>query len=327
MVKVSMPASPLPSPGLTRRTTTGCLGSALPARLGDNTFVPPLLRSLRPHQWTKNWFVFAPLVFGRALGEPISLGRSAAAFALFCALSSAVYLLNDLVDRDRDRLHPQKRNRPIASGTLDPRVAFVAMLGLAAAALAGAFALNPTLLALAGTYAIVNIAYSFGLKRIVIVDVMIVSSGYVLRVLAGGAAIAVPVSAWLLLCTIFLALFLALSKRRHELVTAVADASLQREVLGHYSPAFVDQMINVVSASTLLSYALYTTSPETLERFGSRFLLYTIPFVLFGIFRYLYLTYQVHNEHSPTEAMLTDAPFVVNLALWGIAAVAVVYWP
>lgn len=284
-----------------------------------------LVRSLRPPQWAKNLFVLAPLVFGRALDEPESLVRATLAFAAFCAASSALYLVNDVQDRESDRLHPLKRLRPIAAGTLPAPVA----LGSAAALLAAAAALGAPLgagfLAIVAGYALLNLAYSAGLKHVVILDVMIVAVGFVLRVLAGGVAVDVAVSSWLLLCTIFLALFLAFSKRRHEIVLLAEEARGQRRVLDHYSPAFLDQMINVVTASAVVSYALYAISPETAERFQSRWLVYTVPLVLFGIFRYLYLVYQKPHEKNPTEAILTDPPFLLNLALWTLAVLWIVY--
>lgn len=283
------------------------------------------MRSLRPHQWAKNLFVLAPLVFAHGLKSPLLVGRGVAAFAAFCAASSAVYLLNDLRDRDRDRHHPLKRHRPIAAGTV-PRSAAVAaaavllaVAGGIAAALGAAFSL-----VLVG-YLTLNLLYTLGLKQVVILDVLLISIGFVLRVLAGGAAVGVEVSRWLLLCTIFLALFLAFSKRRHEIELLEARAADQRQVLSQYSPAFLDQMINVVTASAVVSYALYAIAPETTEKYDTQDLIWTIPMVLFGIFRYLFLVYQRPGERNPTEALLSDAPFVVNLLLWGAAVVWIVY--
>ena len=229
------------------------------------------------------------------------------------------------MDRERDRLHPLKKFRPIASGELKVQAAAIAMFIIASLALAGSWYLGLDFLAVAAIYLIINLFYSTGLKKVVIVDVMVVGLGYVLRVLAGGMAIDVTVSSWLLLCTIFMALFLTFSKRRHELVLLDESAAAQREVLGHYSPAFLDQMMNVVTASTLMSYALWATAPETTAKFGSGSLVYTVPFVLFGIFRYLYLIYQVRDERNPTESMLSDVPFLLNLALWGLSVLLILY--
>ncbi len=285
----------------------------------------PLLRALRPAQWTKNLFVLAPLVFARGLLDGDLIARSLMAFAAFCAAASAVYLLNDLRDRDADRQHPLKKNRPIASGALSTGTAAVAAAVLAVAAMASGAVLGWHFVLVVAVYLLLNIGYSLGLKRVVILDVMIVGMGFVLRVLAGGVAVDVALSRWLLLCTIFVSLFLVLSKRRHELVLLADEAARQRLVLEHYSATFLDQMINVVTASTVVCYALYAVAPETDQKYDTNYLVYTIPLVLFGIFRYLYLTYQSRNPRNPTEAMLRDVPFLVNLALWGLAVTGIVY--
>lgn len=284
-----------------------------------------LLRSLRPTQWAKNLFVLAPLVFAHGLLFEELVVRGLVAFACFCAASSAVYLFNDLRDREADRLHPVKQFRPIAAGTLPATVAAVAALLLVVvAAVAGAW-LGDAFLAILAVYLLLNVGYTLGLKQVVILDVMIIAVGFVLRVLAGGAAVGVEVSRWLLLCTIFLALFLAVSKRRHEIDLMAEKATEGRRVLGHYSPAFLDQMINVVTASAVVSYALYAVAPETTEKYDTQDLVYTIPLVLFGIFRYLYLVYQRPGKASPTEAILSDPPFLVNIVLWGLAVLWIVY--
>jgi 4-hydroxybenzoate polyprenyltransferase len=285
-----------------------------------------LIVSLRPAQWSKNLFVLAPLVFAEALFEPALVVRALLAFAVWSAAASSVYLVNDIRDRPKDRLHPIKRLRPIATGALAPAVAGGAAALLAALALGGALWLGSRFSVILLVYLVLNGLYSFGLKNVVIVDVMVVAIGYVLRVEAGAAAIEVKVSTWILLCTIFVALFLAFSKRRHELLLLSEKAAGQRDVLLHYGPTFLDQMINVVTASTILCYALYTLAPETVERFGTNALIYTLPFVLFGIFRYLYLVYQVANPRNPTEAILHDVPSVLNVALWGLAVIAVIYF-
>jgi 4-hydroxybenzoate polyprenyltransferase len=281
-----------------------------------------MLRSLRPAQWVKNAFVLAPLVFARRLGDIDSLHRALLAFLLFCAASSAVYLLNDLRDREEDSNHPVKRHRPIAAGIVPAWFAVLGFLVLAAVALVGAWWLGTRFFVLTVIYVALNLLYSFGLKRLVILDVMTVAIGFVVRVMAGGAAIDVKVSSWLLLCTTFVALFLAFSKRRHELDQAAEGAVDQRQVLSQYSASFLDQMINVVTASTVVAYSLYAISPSGAGGADASHMIYTVPLVLFGIFRYLYLVYQRPDHKSPTEALLTDGPFLVNLALWG----AVVLW-
>jgi 4-hydroxybenzoate polyprenyltransferase len=287
--------------------------------------ITPLLRSLRPLQWTKNLFVLAPLVFGRLLSDAGAVQRALLALVAFCCASSAVYLINDLRDREADRNHPLKRLRPLAAGTLSVPVAVAAVAVLVGAALAIAFYLGRPFAVVLGTYLLLNVLYTLWFKHMVILDVMSISLGFVLRVLAGAEAAGVEVSRWLFLCTIFLALFLAFSKRRHEITLLAGAASGQRRVLDHYSPAFLDQMINVVTASSVVAYALYSVAPETVEKYHTEHLIYTIPMVLYGIFRYLYLMYQRPGERNPTEAILRDPPFLINLLLWGLAVVWIVY--
>lgn len=285
----------------------------------------PLFRALRPTQWVKNVFVLAPLVFAEQLTDPAVLMKAILAFFAFCAAASAIYLINDLGDREEDRLHPLKKHRPIASGALSLGVARVAAGVLAAAGVSMALYLGWSFTILLAVYLSINLAYSNGLKKFVILDVMAVSSGYVIRVIAGGEAIQVAVSNWLLLATTFLALFLIFSKRRHELLLLADDASEHRSVLSHYSPLFLDQMINVVTASTVITFALYAMDPETVARFGSDRLVYTMPLVLFGVFRYLYLIYQRKDKRNPTEALLFDLPFMANVVLWGLLVLWIVY--
>ena len=284
-----------------------------------------MIRLLRPAHWVKNVFVLAPLVFAGKLSDPDSLRDGLMAFGAFCLASSAVYVFNDIRDRAEDRLHPLKRHRPIAAGTVAVPTAIVMGLALALVSLTLASSLGWSFFTVLAIYLVVNQLYSAGLKHTVILDVMIVSFGFVLRVVAGGFAVNVQVSAWLVLCTFFIALFLAFSKRRHELILLADDASGQRPVLSHYSPAFLDQMINVVTASTVVSYAMYAVSPETVEKFHTRDLVFTIPMVLFGIFRYLYLIYQEPSSRNPTEAILRDPPFLINILIWAAAALWIVY--
>jgi 4-hydroxybenzoate polyprenyltransferase len=288
--------------------------------------IAALLRSMRLKQWPKNSFVLAPLVFGRLLGDRNAILHALVGVVAFCLVSSAVYLLNDIKDREEDRNHPLKRHRPLAAGTLKVPVAVAALVVLAGAALALAIPLGMSFALILGGYFVMNVLYTGGLKHVVILDVMIISCGFVLRVLAGAAATGVQVSSWLLLCTIFLSLFLAFSKRRHEITLLAEGATSQRRVLQSYSAAFLDQMINVVTASAVVSYALYAVAPETVEKYHTQHLVYTIPLVLFGIFRYLYLMYQQAGERNPTEAILGDPPFLINMVLWGLAVVLIVYY-
>jgi 4-hydroxybenzoate polyprenyltransferase len=283
-----------------------------------------LLVSLRPHQWTKNLFVLAALGFSKHLFDGDAAMRAGAAFAVFCLLSGAVYLVNDLADMERDRLHPVKRTRPIASGALGVPAARTAAASLFALGLLAAFTLGPGFFLCALAYLALNLAYSFGLKDVVILDVLTIAIGFVLRAVAGAVAIQVVFSDWLLVCTILLALFLALAKRRHELVT-LEDAAAHRRILVEYSPYLLDQMIAVVTASCLTAYAFYTLAPETVEKYRTDRLAFTIPFVIYGIFRYLYLVHRKEQGGSPTDLLLADRPLLAAVALWAVAVVAIVY--
>ena len=288
--------------------------------------IRPLVRSLRPTQWAKNLFVLAPAVFAGVLLDERVAVRVALALVAFCFASSAVYLVNDLRDREEDRRHPLKRHRPLAAGTLSVPAAVVAVVVLAGAAAAISLYLGLPFALILGGYLLLNLLYTLRLKHMVILDVMAISMGFVLRVEAGAEASDVAVSRWLFLCTTFLALFLAFSKRRHEITLLAGEAAGQRRVLDQYSPAFLDQMINVVTASSVVSYALYAVAPETVQKYHTYDLVYTIPMVLYGIFRYLYLMYQQPGERNPTEAILRDPPFLINMVLWGAAVVWIVYF-
>jgi 4-hydroxybenzoate polyprenyltransferase len=286
-----------------------------------------LLRSLRPEQWTKNLVVFAGVLFGGGLLDAGSLFLAVAAFAVFCALSGAVYLFNDLADREVDQRHPLKRHRPIASGHLPPRVAILAALGISGGSMAAAAAISPTFAAVAAAYLVVLLLYSAALKHYVIIDALTIAAGFVLRAVAGAVAVSVPISQWLLVCTTLLALFLAFSKRRHELTLLNETATDHRKILGEYSPYLLDQMIAVVTASTLIAYSVYATSPETALRLGTSRLGLTIPFVLYGIFRYLYLVHQKRGGGSPAALLLSDRPLLTCVALWGVSVALILYSP
>ena len=283
-----------------------------------------LALSLRPRQWIKNFFVFAAVIFSQQLFTP-ALWRAAEAFLIFCALSSAMYLVNDVMDRDKDRLHPRKRERPVAAGRLSPRAAVAACVLLLLAALLAAAVLSHALLLVAVGYATLVTAYSLGLKDVVILDVIVVACGFVLRAVAGAVAVDVEISGWLLICTVQIALFLALGKRRHEYLTLEGEAARHRPILAEYSAGLLDQMIAVVTASTVTAYALYTMSPETVAKFHTRWLPVTLPFVLYGIFRYLYLLYRKELGGNPSEVVLNDRPLLINTLCW-IAAVLVILY-
>ena len=288
------------------------------------SLVRALLVSLRPHQWTKNLVVLAPLGFSKHLFDPDAALRAVAAFAVFCVLSGAVYVVNDLADVERDRLHPLKRTRPIASGALEASVAraFAGLLLLGG--LAAAWALGRGFLLCVLGYLALNLAYTLRFKDVVILDVLAIAIGFVLRAVSGALAIQVVFSDWLLVCTILLALFLALAKRRHELVL-LGDAAGHRRALAEYSPYLLDQMIAVVTASCLTAYAFYTLAPETVEKYRTDRLAFTIPFVIYGIFRYLYLVHRREQGGSPSDVLLADRPLLLAVAAWALAVVAIVY--
>jgi 4-hydroxybenzoate polyprenyltransferase len=286
--------------------------------------VTGLVASLRPHQWVKNLFLFAGLVFGQKLFTP-AVWTAGAAFLIFCGLSGAVYLLNDVADRGRDRLHPDKRHRPVAAGHLSVPAAVTAAIVLIVAGLAASVWLSRGFALAALSYVALLTAYSAWLKHLVIVDVLVVAIGFVLRAVAGALAVQVAISGWLLICTFLIALFLALGKRRHEVLTLEGAAPQHRAILAEYSAALLDQMIAVVTASTVTAYALYTMSPETVAKFHTALLPATLPFVLYGIFRYLYLLYQRHLGGNPADAVLRDRALLLNTLLWMGSVLLIIY--
>lgn len=286
-----------------------------------------LFLSLRPAQWTKNLLVFAGLLFGRRLLDLRAVGDALLAFVVFCALSGVVYVMNDIVDRDSDRSHPLKARRPIASGALPAGIAAAGAGIIGAGAFALATVLGWRFALVAVGYVALQALYSGPLKHIVIIDVLTLAIGFVLRAVAGAVAVDVEISHWLLVCTVLLALFVALAKRRHEIVLLADDAAAHRPILGEYSPYLLDQMIAVVTASTLIAYIFYTVSPETQEKFGTPWLGLTIPFPLYGIFRYLYLVHRREGGGSPADLLLTDRPLLMCVALWALAVAAIIYRP
>ncbi len=294
---------------------------------GRRSVLASLLLSLRPHQWTKNLLVFAGLLFGKKLFDLIALARATEAFAIFCALAGVVYLVNDIVDRETDQRHPTKSRRPIAAGDLPVPWAIVAAFVIGAGALVAAFSLGRWFGVVAATYVILQFLYSFKLKHIVIMDALTLAIGFVLRAVAGTVVLDVMISHWLLVCTILLALFMALAKRRHEIVLLADGATSHRPILGEYSEYLLDQMIAVVTASTLIAYIFYTISPETEQKFGTSWLGLTIPFPIYGIFRYLYLVHRREGGGSPADMLLNDRPLLACVILWVIAVVLIVYQP
>ena len=284
-----------------------------------------LFRAMRPRQWTKNFLVFVAVIFAKKLGDTHLVFLAALAFIAFCALASATYLLNDLLDLERDRQHPTKRFRPLTSGDLSPRTATIASLVLTLVAYGlGAYVGFWFAFTLA-VYHVLTMGYSYWLKNIVILDVFAVATMFVIRAIAGAAAVSVEISPWLVVCTTFLALFLAINKRRNELLVLEQEATGHRATLGEYSPHLLDQMSTTVTAATVISYALYTLDPTTVSKMGTPYMYLTIPFVLFGLFRYMYLSYQREAGGAPERVLLTDRPLLVAVLLWALTVVAVVY--
>ena len=281
-----------------------------------------LLAAMRPRQWAKNLVLLAPLVFALKATDPASAGRALLGLVAFCLVASAAYLANDIADRERDRLHPEKRTRPVATGELSTRAAGGASLGLGAAGLALSAALGWPFFACAAGYLVLQAAYSTFLKRVAVVDVFAIAAGFVLRVVAGAEAVDVPISNWLYLRTLLLALFLALEKRRAELVLLGGEAENHRGILASYTVPLLDQLVTIVAGTTVLAYALYTLAPDTVQKFGTDRLKLTIPFVLFGIFRYLYLVHRHGEGGQPERVLFQDRATQLNL----LAYVGVVAW-
>jgi 4-hydroxybenzoate polyprenyltransferase len=304
-------------------TAPGTASDAVPGR----SLALHLFLALRPAQWTKNLVLFAGLLFGKRLFEAPAVVDAVSAFAVFCTVSGAVYLVNDIADRESDRRHPLKARRAIASGALPVPVAAGAALAFAAFGLAAAYLIGRSFAAVTAAYVVLQILYSSRLKHIVIIDVLTIAIGFALRAAAGAVAVHVQISHWLLVCAILLALFIALAKRRHEIVLLAGGATDHRPILGEYSAYLLDQMIGVVTASTLISYVFYTISPETQAKFGSAWLGLTIPFPLYGIFRYLYLVHQREGGGSPSDLFLTDRPLLICVGLWALAVALIIYRP
>ncbi len=288
------------------------------ARLLQEVFA--VIGILRPRQWTKNLFLFAGLVFSQNLFNPPLFFRVLLAFAVFCLLSGSVYIINDLIDLAEDRKHYLKRKRPLASGRISVRRAICIFFILLMVSLLMAFSLGSAFLAVGLLYFLLVTGYSLWLKHLVIIDVFAVASGFLLRVVAGGVVIGVRISPWLLICTLLLALFLALTKRRYEYVALENNGTEHRRVLADYSVAYLDQLISIVTASTIMAYSLYTFTAGRTEYF-----MLSIPFVIYGIFRYLFLVHKREMGGSPEDVLLQDRPFIVNICLWVLVCVVILY--
>ncbi|MAT38779.1 MAG: decaprenyl-phosphate phosphoribosyltransferase, partial [Ectothiorhodospiraceae bacterium] len=268
--------------------------------------ISAIFQTMRPKHWTKNLFVLAPLLFSQHLFELSNILYAVAGFFLFSFISSSIYLLNDAIDAESDKLHPVKKHRPIAAGVLPKSIAYISSIVLAGVTLGTAFITKTEFGYVLAGYFSLNVLYTLYLKKAVIVDVMTIAISFLLRIIAGAVIIAVPISEWLLICGSLLALFLGFSKRRHEISVMDEEASKHRPVLNEYNIGFLDQMISLVTASTLISYMLYTVDEDTVARFGSKYLIATVPFVLYGLFRYLYVLHLHELGGSPTRALLTD---------------------
>ncbi len=277
-----------------------------------------ILQELRIRQWTKNFVLFAGVIFSHQFQDATELRRAVAGFVAFCLLSSVVYVLNDIADVKNDRVHPKKSKRPIASGKIRMPAAWAIVIVLLFMGGVVAARLGPRFLEVAGAYLGLMVLYTVLLKRVVMVDVMVISIGFVLRAVAGVAALTHPVqlSPWLLLCTFFLALFLGVGKRRNERILLAEQAHHHRQTLAEYPPELIDQLIPVVTAATVISYSIYTVSPATVDRVGGPQLVYTVPFVVFGVFRYLYLVFRRSQGGAPADTLLTDPPTLCNVVLW-----------
>lgn len=284
-----------------------------------------LLASLRPYQWTKNVLVFAGLVFSLNLLSPTKTAVAVGAFVCFCAASSSVYLFNDIRDREHDRLHPEKRLRPIAAGRVSVAAAAVASAALAVASVVGSLLLNRDFALVVLGYLLLQTLYSMGLKQIAIVDVLCIATGFVLRAVAGAVVVEEPLSAWLLICTSFLSLFIALSKRRHEVSVLSAGGVEHRPSLAGYTVSLLDQLIAVATAATLISYALYTMDPVTVAKFDTSYLPITLPVAVYGLFRFLTLVHRDRLVGDPSLALLRDRQIAGAVVVWGLIVVAILY--
>lgn len=280
------------------------------------------IKLLRPKQWIKNLFVIAPLVFAKHIFEYNYVTKVITAFVLFCFISSCVYILNDIIDCDKDRLHPKKKNRPIASGIISKVEGSIVIAVLLPLVLFISFYIDLYFGFVILLYFANNLLYTFIVKHVVILDAMSIAMGFLLRVIGGALIIRVYISPWILLCTLLLALFLGFSKRRNELVVLENGAENHRKILEEYSLEFIDNMLSIVTASTVMAYSLYTFSTNN----GNYYMMLTIPFVLYGIFRYQYIIYKKNEGGSPEETVLSDIPLIASIVLWGIVSVIILYF-
>ena len=291
---------------------------------GEGGKVFDLLRLMRPHQWVKNVFVFTGLLFGHAWHDPNLVSRVVLTFLAFCLVSSAVYVFNDIVDLEQDRLHPKKRFRPLAAGQVGTSAAMILAAVLAMPGFALAYGTSPTVLIILLGYALMNFAYSLRLKHVVILDVFIIATGFMLRILAGTLGVGIPPSQWLLLCGLMVTLFLGFTKRRAEIIALVEDKAAHRKVLEHYSPVLLDKMIGITAAGLIMSYSLYTMNADTIRIHGTANLIYTVPFVMYGVFRYIYLLHHQSRGGDPSHDLVRDPHLFVVVGAWLVTTILLI---
>lgn len=289
------------------------------------SYLTNYIKLIRPHQWIKNLIVFGPLIFAGQLGFIYDIKLSVVAFVAFCSMASGVYVLNDLFDLESDRAHPKKKMRPIASGKVSPSHARLFALVFMSIGLLLAVMIDINVAYILLAYLAVNIAYSVGLKRVVIVDILIIATGFVLRVMAGAIAISVVVSGWILVTTFFLALFFVIGKRRHELLYLGDDARSHRQTLDNYTTTMLDHFTVMTATASVISFALYTLSPETIARFHTSNLVFTLPFVIYAVFRYYFLIYKKDGGADPSAEIISDVPLLISIILWGFLVIAIIY--
>lgn len=296
-----------------------CSGN--PVKVSLVSKIAAYIKLLRPKQWIKNLFVIAPLIFAKHVFEYDYIVKIIAAFILFCFISSSVYVLNDIIDCDKDRLHPKKKNRPIASGLISKAEGIVLLVITLPLVIGVSFYVDSFFGLVILLYFMNNVLYSYKIKHMVILDVMSIAVGFLLRVIGGGLIIKVNISPWILLCTLLLSLFLGFSKRRNELVVLEMGAENHRKILEEYSLEFIDNMLSIVTASTVMAYCLYTFSANN----GNFRMMITIPFVLYGIFRYQYIIYKKKEGGSPEDTVLSDMPLMFSILLWGVISIVILY--
>jgi len=301
--------------------------SSRPASASRSGGLSRFVALVRPKQWIKNLFVLAPLIFARELFHPEVVLLAVRAFLGFCFAASIVYIINDMADLEADRVHPEKKHRPLASGAVTPGEAFLVLAFLAVLVVVVVYPMPAQYIAILCFYLAMNLAYSYKLKEVVLLDVFIIAAGFMFRVLSGAFAIHVGVSSWIILCTLFVSLFLGFAKRRGELLTMEGEGtSSERKVLQRYSITFIDQMLTIAAAGAVISYALYTVAPRTIAVFGTEHMIYTTIFVLYGIFRYLYLIHFSHSTENPTNAVTSDRTIILVVVLWVLTCVFLIYF-